>query len=162
MGKKKGGFKEPDVTVPPGDANIGKGIFEDQCSVCHAIDVHWLICRVMVKVQQLLLSMVLLVVRQEQLLLVIAKPWKVQELPGPINIFGCTSPTQENISQEIKCHLQVLLIKPQNHISSHILAIVVKLRSPSAHLAWQILPFIWITTNVLQGRSALILPIQMM
>ena len=38
-GKKKGGFKEPDVTVPPGDPNVGKGIFEDQCSVCHAIDV---------------------------------------------------------------------------------------------------------------------------
>ena len=39
MGKKKGGFKEPDVTVPEGDPKVGKGIFEDQCSVCHAIDV---------------------------------------------------------------------------------------------------------------------------
>lgn len=39
MGKKKGGFKEPDVVVPEGDSKIGKGIFEDNCSVCHAIDV---------------------------------------------------------------------------------------------------------------------------
>ena len=38
-GKKKGGFKEPDVEVPPGDPAVGKGIFEDQCSVCHAMDV---------------------------------------------------------------------------------------------------------------------------
>jgi mono/diheme cytochrome c family protein len=36
-GKKK--LKEPEVTIPEGDAKIGKGIFEDQCSVCHAIDV---------------------------------------------------------------------------------------------------------------------------
>ena len=53
-GKKKGGFKEPDVNVPEGDPKVGKGIFEDQCSVCHAIDVHKNLVRVMVKELQLL------------------------------------------------------------------------------------------------------------
>ena len=55
MGKKKGGFKEPDVVVPEGDAKIGKGIFEDNCSVCHAIDVYIGRFRVMVRAQLLLL-----------------------------------------------------------------------------------------------------------
>ena len=37
--RKKKTIKEPDVTVPDGDATTGKGIFEELCSVCHALDV---------------------------------------------------------------------------------------------------------------------------
>ena len=74
MGKKKGGFKEPDVVVPEGDAKIGKGIFEDNCSVCHAIDVHKYRFRVMEKVQQLLLWVESSAERQAQLPSAIARP----------------------------------------------------------------------------------------
>lgn len=35
--KKAKTIKEPDVTVPAGDSKIGKGIFEEQCGVCHAL-----------------------------------------------------------------------------------------------------------------------------
>ena len=40
-GKKKGGApKEPDVTIPEGgDPSAGKGVFDDVCGVCHAIEV---------------------------------------------------------------------------------------------------------------------------
>lgn len=41
------------MTIPPGDAKVGKGIFDDQCSVCHGIEVHAL--RVRVTARELLL-----------------------------------------------------------------------------------------------------------
>ena len=31
-------MKEPNVEVPQGDVKAGKAIFEEQCSVCHALD----------------------------------------------------------------------------------------------------------------------------
>jgi cytochrome c len=35
--KKAKTIKEPDVTIPPGDPKTGKGIFEEQCGVCHGL-----------------------------------------------------------------------------------------------------------------------------
>lgn len=32
-------IKEPDVTVPDGDAKKGKALFDEQCSACHAMEV---------------------------------------------------------------------------------------------------------------------------
>lgn len=32
-------IKEPDVTVPAGDAKKGKALFDEQCSACHAMEV---------------------------------------------------------------------------------------------------------------------------
>lgn len=34
----KKGKKEPKVTVPEGDAKLGKGVFETQCAVCHGME----------------------------------------------------------------------------------------------------------------------------
>lgn len=39
MPPKKKEIKEPDVVVPAGDATLGKALFTEQCSACHAIEV---------------------------------------------------------------------------------------------------------------------------
>lgn len=38
-GKKKKQIKEPEVTVPNGDAALGKAVFEENCGACHALAV---------------------------------------------------------------------------------------------------------------------------
>lgn len=38
-GKKKKQIKEPDVTLPNGDAALGKAVFEENCGACHALAV---------------------------------------------------------------------------------------------------------------------------
>lgn len=38
MPPKKKAIKEPNVTVPEGDASAGRGTFDAKCSACHAFE----------------------------------------------------------------------------------------------------------------------------
>lgn len=108
-GKKKKQIKEPEVTLPNGDAALGKSVFEENCGACHALAVIQLIKnRVMIKTLLVQDSVVSLADKLEALVSQPVKPSRELVSNGQKSTCLFTCLTQESTFQVTRCLSLVL------------------------------------------------------